>query len=135
VTTPPAPGPGGPGGPDDIPEPVFGTVEDWVDGYFRPMFRRPLGGEYRWCRRWWAHPEAVSRLTALWRSWEVFRLEPASGISDWYRDHLDHHLPILAGPRGPFFQCSPEGGHLDHPQFPVDEVDYAVLEADPGEAG
>lgn len=131
MTTPA--GPAGPGGQEEIPEPVFTAVEDWVDGYFRPMFRRPLGGEFRWCRRWWAHPEAVSRLTALWRSWEVFRLEPATGISDWYRDHLDHHLTVLLGPRGPFFQCSPDSGHLDHPQFPVDEVDYDQLDADPAE--
>ena len=90
-----------------------------------------------------AHPEAVSRLTAVWRAWEVCRLEPATGISDWYRDHLDHHLPILLGPRGPFFQCAPDTGHIDEPPFPTDPVDFTELdeavavtgEPDPGPGG
>jgi len=132
VTSPAGPGPADP---QEIPEPVFETVEDWVDGYFRPRFRRPLGGEFRWCPKWWAHPEAVSRLTALWRSWEACRLEPATGISDWYRDHLDHHLPILLGSRGPFFQCGPDSGHVDQPPFPADEVDYDLLDQAAAAAG
>lgn len=90
----------------DIPDPAFGTVQDWVTSYFLPVFRRSWGGEFRWCPRWWDHAEAVSRLTALWRAWETFRLEPATGIADWYREHLDHQLPILLGARGPFYQCS-----------------------------
>ena len=70
------------------------------------MFRRTLGGEYRWCHQWWQHDEAISRLTALWHAWEVLRLQPGTGIGTWYRDHLDHQLPILMGARGPFYQCS-----------------------------
>ena len=88
------------------PEPVYNAVEDWVIDYFLPMFRRTLGGEFRWCGRWWRHGEAVSRLTGLWHAWEVCRLQPGTGISGWYRDHLDHHLPILMGARGPFYQCT-----------------------------
>jgi hypothetical protein len=34
------------------------------------------------------------------------------GIGIWYRDHLDHQLPILLGPRGPFYQCT-ETEHLE----------------------
>jgi hypothetical protein len=87
-------------------EPVYTAVEDWVTDYFLPMFRRTLGGEYRWCGHWWRHGEAVSRLTALWHAWEVLRLQPGTGIATWYRDHLDHQLPILMGARGPFYQCT-----------------------------
>lgn len=94
--------------------PVYPSAEDWVLGYFVPMFRRTLGGEYRWCREWWQHAEAISRLTALWQAWEVHRLEPGSGISAWYRDHLDHHLPILLGARGPFYQCSEDAHREPH---------------------
>jgi Domain of unknown function (DUF4913) len=133
MTFPDGPSGGAPEQPDehqDAPEPVFGSAGDWVSSYFRPMFIRPLGGEFRWCPQWRAHPEAVTRLTALWRSWEVFRLEPATGISDWFRDHLDHHLPILLGARGPFFQCDPQSGHLDGKPFPADPVDYEVLDGD-----
>jgi hypothetical protein len=92
--------------PDDGPEPVYLAVEDWVTDYFLPMFRRALGGEYRWCGQWWRHGEAISRLTALWHAWEVLRLQPGTGMATWYRDHLDHQLPILMGARGPFCQCS-----------------------------
>jgi hypothetical protein len=77
-----------------------------VSGYFLPMFRRTLGGEFRWCGQWWQHGEAISRLTCLWHAWEVLRLQPGTGIAAWYRDHLDHQLPILMGARGPFCQCS-----------------------------
>jgi Domain of unknown function (DUF4913) len=87
-------------------EPVYAALEDWLTGYFLPMFRRTLGGEYRWCHQWWQHGEAISRLTALWHAWEVLRLQPGTGIATWYRDHLDHQLPILMGARGPFYQCS-----------------------------
>jgi hypothetical protein len=85
---------------------VYYALEDWLTGYFLPMFRRTLGGEYRWCHKWWQHGEAISRLTALWHAWEVLRLQTGTGIATWYRDHLDHQLPILMGPRGPFYQCS-----------------------------
>ena len=91
---------------ENVIEPVYPGVEDWVSDYFLPMFRRTLGGEYRWCAQWWLHGEAISRLTALWQAWEVHRLQPGTGISVWYRDHLDHHLPVLLGARGPFYQCS-----------------------------
>ena len=93
-------------GGDEAPEPVYNAVEDWVIDYFLPMFRRTLGGEYRWCGQWWQHSEAISRLTSLWHAWEVLRLQPGTGIASWYRDHLDHQLPILMGARGPFYQCS-----------------------------
>ena len=88
------------------PEPVYLALEDWVLDYFLPMFRRTLGGEFRWCARWWRHGEAVSRLTALWHSWEALRWRPGIGMATWYREHLDHQLPILMGARGPFYQCS-----------------------------
>jgi hypothetical protein len=90
----------------EVPEPVYTALEDWLTDYFLPMFRRTLGGEYRWCGQWWQHGEAISRLTCLWHAWEVLRLQPGTGIAAWYRDHLDHQLPILMGARGPFCQCS-----------------------------
>lgn len=88
-------------------EPRYPAVEPWVRDHFTAMYIRPLGGVYRWCAQWWDHAEAISRLEALWRCWEVARLDPI-GMSAWYRDHLDHHLPILLGATGPFSRCTPE---------------------------
>lgn len=95
-------------------EPAYLAVEDWVIDYFLPMFRRTLGGEFRWCGQWWRHGEAISRLTALWHAWEVLRLQPGTGIATWYRDHLDHQLPILMGARGPFYQCTEDAHREPH---------------------
>jgi Domain of unknown function (DUF4913) len=49
-------------------------------------------------------------LEALWRSWEHLRLDPATGISVWFRDHADHHMTILLSADGPFKGCSPDKG-------------------------
>ena len=76
------------------------------------MFRRPLGGEYRWCAEWWRHAEAITRLTALWHTWEALRLQPGTGMATWLRDHLDHQIPVLLGRTGPFAMCS-EDEHID----------------------
>ncbi len=98
-------------GEDDLPEPVYARVQDWVSEHFLPMYRRPLGGEFRWCPHWWRHAEAITRLTALWQSWEAMRLQPGTGTANWLRDHLDHQLPVLLGRSGPFAQCS-EDEHI-----------------------
>ena len=93
-------------------QPVYSSVEEWVTSHFLPMFRRPLGGEYRWCAQWWRHAEAITRLTALWHTWEALRLQPGTGMATWLRDHLDHQLPVLLGRTGPFSMCS-EDEHID----------------------
>ncbi|WP_021593510.1 DUF4913 domain-containing protein [Actinomadura welshii] len=92
-------------------KPLYPDVTAWVTQHFVPMYRRTLGGEFRWCAEWWRHGEAISRLTALWFSWESMRLQGATGMALWYRDHLDHQMPVLLGPRGPFYQCT-ENEHL-----------------------
>src|ERR1700730_81530 len=112
------------------PEPIYTALEDWLAGYFLPMFRPTLGGEDRWCHQWWQHGEAISRLTSLWHAWEVLRLQPGTGIATWYRDHLDHQLPILMGARGPFYQCSenadrrPRTGHGRRPPRALGRVGH-----------
>jgi len=62
----------------------------------------------RWCPQWWAHAEALSRLEALWRTWEAARLDPLQGIAVWYRDFCDPRLLVLFSPAGPFAQCTAE---------------------------
>ena len=97
---------------DSAPQPVFSSTEEWVTCHFIPMYRRPLGGEYRWCAEWWRHAEAITRLTALWHAWEALRLQPGTGMATWLRDHLDHQLPVLLSRSGPFAMCS-QDEHID----------------------
>jgi hypothetical protein len=59
----------------------------------------------KWCIEWYYHPEAVTRVEALWRAWEPLRLDGATGISVWFKDHADHHMSVLLDSRGPFYKC------------------------------
>jgi hypothetical protein len=106
--------------------PCFGSLEDWVVSVFCPTYVRRSTPSFRWCGEWWRHPEAISRLEALWRSWEALRLDPLLGMSTWYSGHLDHQLPILTGAAGPFADCEatqhfpPEHDRLNHVAAPAD---------------
>ena len=87
---------------------LFLSVDDWVEAYFVPVFRRPLGGEFRWCAQWFDHAEARERLDSLWRSWEALRVDEPAGMATWLTSLLDPQLPILMGARGPFHECTLE---------------------------
>lgn len=91
--------------PVDAPPPLYyGSVDEFVRDFLVPVFSRQVGdrASRRWAAEWWRNPEAIVRLEALWRSWEHLRLDPATGMSVWLRDHADHHLGILWDPDGPF---------------------------------
>ena len=85
----------------------YPSLEAWVVGHFTRVYTRRHGGPMRWCRQWWQHAEAITRLEALWRSWETLRHEPL-GMDAWLRGHLDHHLPQLMSAAGPFAACTPD---------------------------
>jgi len=107
----PPPATSTPAAPD--PPQMFSSLEAWISTYLAPIITVELGPGMRWCPQWWRHPEAVSRLEALWRAWEHMRIaaDPTS-MSLWWREHADHHLEILLeGTRTPFKQCSAEPGH------------------------
>lgn len=85
------------------PELYFGSVDEFVREYLRNVYKRRINGRNRvWAARWWEYDEAVIRLEALWRSWEFLRRDPATGMSVWWRDHADHHMPALFDPDGAF---------------------------------
>lgn len=91
---------------EDVVEPelYYESVDEFVREKLRYSYARVVSGrgQYRWSARWWESAEAVSRLEALWRAWEHLRLEPALGMSSWWRDHADHHMAMLLSPEGPF---------------------------------
>ena len=90
--------------PDPGPQLVYGNVSDFVDQFLRHAYRRKTSGRLApwWSGEWWKHDEAVMRLEALWRAWEHLRLDPATGMSVWWRDHADHHMRVLMADDGPF---------------------------------
>lgn len=90
------------------PELCYPCLDDWFQDYFTSAYRRSfLGPQHRWCAQWWRHPEAVSRLDAMWRAWEHLRLDPALGMSVWWREHADTHMAALTHPDGTFKGCRP----------------------------
>lgn len=93
-------------GEDDAADPpketIYGSTDEFVRKYLVGMYRRPVGGDHVWAPDWWAFPEAIARLEALWRSWEHLRLDGALGMSVWWKDHADHHMGVLLSSKGPF---------------------------------
>ena len=101
------------------PRQVFASVEQFVTGYLLPLYRRAVSGnDTTWCAEWWRHPEAIVRLEALWRAWEYLRLDPATGMSVWLRDHCDFHMRVLLSADGPFKGCTPDA-HAARPVRPL----------------
>lgn len=100
-------------------EPVCASLAVFVVEVLAPMYRRQLGHGRTWCPDWFKHPEATARLEAMWRAWEHLRLDPATGMSVWFRDHADHHMGVLLDPDGPLKGCSPDSGHSPRPLAPL----------------
>ncbi|MGW1674602.1 DUF4913 domain-containing protein [Streptomyces sp. NPDC002324] len=100
---------------------VFPHVEAFVTDYFAPTYRRKINGSSAvWCPEWWRHPEALQRITAIWRAWENLRHDPALGLSTWFLQHADPHMRVLLDPdNGPFNGCSPKDGHSSRPSPPL----------------
>ena len=92
----------------EAPAPVYETADEWVRAFFLPTFVRPIGGAIRWCATWDRHGEALLRLEAMWRAWEVLRLDGGLGMSTWLLHHLDPGLAALTSRTGPFAQCTPD---------------------------
>ena len=109
LPSPPAPRPPAPppGGAEEEPTaPFFGSLLEFVVEHFGPVYARNTSPTVRWCASWWDHAEAIYRLEALWRTWELYRLEPRLGIASWLRDYLDPQLRELTNPTGPFASCT-----------------------------
>jgi hypothetical protein len=102
---------------------VFGSVDEFVRMKLLPGYSRPVGPsnrqQRRWSAQWWKNAEAVSRLEALWRSWEHLRLDGATGSSVWWRDHLDYHMGILMAADGPFADSGDT--NQDNGELPYEE--------------
>jgi len=60
-----------------------------------------------WCLEWREHPDAVTRLAAIWDAWSHLLAEEDAALHSFLRDVLDHHMPMLIdGDRGAFRRCN-----------------------------
>lgn len=125
AVAPPAPGDGGEDAEEvveeDEPEPpLCPDVQTWVEHVYAPTYVRKITQTQRWCPSWWAHPEAIVRLTALWRTWEAARAsEDDTAMADWVRAYLDAINPVLlAADAGPFASCAPDR-HSEQAPMPL----------------
>lgn len=99
---------------------VYDTAEEFLHQHLLPLYNRPLDARNgKWCPKWYLHAEAVSRMDSLWRAWEHLRLDPATGLSVWWKDHADVHMAVLLNQRGPFYACSATRHNTPEP-FPCE---------------
>lgn len=102
------------------PVPIYATSEEFLIDQLLPMYIRIIDSRNgTWCRKWYLHAEALSRVDALWRAWEHFRLDGNTGMSVWWRDHADPHMAVLLNQKGPFHECDLET-HKDPEPLPCD---------------
>jgi len=99
--------------------PLCEDVETWVEHVYAVVYVRKISQSQRWCPQWWAHAEAIVRLTALWRTWEAARAAEDDGaIADWLRVYFDALNPVLLADDGPFASCTADR-HSDQRPLPL----------------
>ncbi|MGV9354199.1 DUF4913 domain-containing protein [Streptomyces misionensis] len=101
---------------------VFPSLVEFVEDYVVQIVCTMEGEDpLAWCSSWWAHAEALVRLSAMWRSFEYLRVDAALGMSVWWRDHVDPHMRRLRDPlTGPFAACRRAGTHIEQLPLPTE---------------
>ncbi|MFI0717526.1 DUF4913 domain-containing protein [Streptomyces sp. NPDC021224] len=94
---------------------VFTSLDKFYDDYLSQIVQRRVDGVHlAWCPDWWRHPEALVRISAMWRAFEYLRVDASLGMSNWWLHHADPHLTVLMHPlTGPFAFCSGPEGHTE----------------------
>lgn len=106
-------------GDEQVVEPLCADVATWVEHVYAAVYIRKITQTQRWCPSWWAHSEAIVRLTALWRTWEAARAsEEESGMADWLRTCFDTINPVLLAADGPFASCTADR-HSEQTPMPL----------------
>ncbi|MGR6997684.1 DUF4913 domain-containing protein [Yinghuangia aomiensis] len=119
-------------------------MDSFVTDYIGQILCRRLQPRHRdLVPRMVAAPEALVRLSAMWRAFEYLRVDAALGMSTFWLHHADPHMRVLMDPEfGPFALCDPREGHAvreleplpmapsppeiwDHPAYRLDASDVA----------
>jgi len=104
----------------------YADVYEFVHEFLVHIYARRVSRQntrFRWCPQWYLHPEAVSRLEALWKAFEHLRQAPTLGPAIWWRDYTDPTMTALTAPDGPFAECSLEQ-HQTPPALRVERPDW-----------
>lgn len=105
---------------EDKPQLFYANVEEFVVEWVAVVHaRHMLDSEKRWCKHWALHPEAVALLDALWRAWEVNRLDAGTAMAGWWVNVFYPAMDRLMAPRGTFELCM-KGDHRDPPELPTE---------------
>jgi len=89
---------------------LINNFVDWVEAFIHDIEAVTDDENTRyWCPQWWNHPEAVTRLRALYE--EYVRAEGENTLSGWFVYHWDAHAKTLFSSTGPFELCR-EGHHF-----------------------
>jgi glycine/D-amino acid oxidase-like deaminating enzyme len=101
--------------------------EHLADDYERRITK---GSGHLWAADWWRYLEAGTRIEAMWRAWEHLQLDPATGMSDWFRDHADHHMRLMNPDWGPFGKRGHETDDVTTP-LPYEELPTSLQSLSP----
>jgi len=104
----------------------YADVYEFVHEFLVHIYARRVSRQntrFRWCPQWYLHPEAVSRLEALWKAFEHLRHDPTLGPATWWRDYTDPTMTTLTAPDGPFTECTLDQ-HQNPPALPVEQPSW-----------
>jgi hypothetical protein len=91
--------------PGAAPQPLFNNVEEWVEQWALPHWRRNIKS-YQWDPRWWEYTEALTVLESLWRAWEQMRLDGLTGMAVYMRDFFYPLMNTLTAADGAFWKVN-----------------------------
>lgn len=92
----------------------FPTMYEFVDEIILPYYGTSSArvSSVNWSKKWWAHPEVVARLEALWLRFEALRQEePATFMETFFRVHADYHMRHLMGESSVLQDCRRDDTH------------------------
>lgn len=86
--------------------PQFPDLIDFVTKFICPVYGTAEGARPNWTEEWHTHPEANTRLMALWDCFEMMRLNNRKTfLEPFLRTHCDYHMSQLMKPGGVFEAC------------------------------
>ena len=89
--------------------PTWSDLEAWVVTWVQDILEPRLDPSFRWCPKWYDHPEAVTRLWAMFNSWrQVTAEDDADTYARWMVDVFDRQWDALTRKNGPFANCTQE---------------------------